>query len=123
AARVRDSARPARIDDYASLGGPVATAVLEAGIRSAVGAPIVVDQAVWGMIGVASLAGPLPADTEDRLGAFTALVATALFNAAAREDLRRLVDEQAALRRVATLVAEGAEPADLFAAVAREVSD
>jgi signal transduction histidine kinase len=35
--------------------------------------------------------------------------------------LRRLAEEQAALRRVATLVAQGATPSDVFAAVAREV--
>jgi PAS domain S-box-containing protein len=34
---------------------------------------------------------------------------------------RRAADEQAALRRVATLVAKGVAPADIFAAVAREV--
>jgi PAS domain S-box-containing protein len=34
---------------------------------------------------------------------------------------RRAADEQAALRRVATLVAKGVEPAEIFAAVAREV--
>jgi len=39
-----------------------------------------------------------------------------------RDGLRRLADEQAALRRVATLVAEGATPAEVFSAVAREVS-
>src|SRR5262245_65143182 len=38
----------------------------------------------------------------------------------AEDSFRRLADEQAALRRVATLVAEGAEPAEVFAAVAFE---
>jgi signal transduction histidine kinase len=38
-----------------------------------------------------------------------------------RERLRRLVDEQAALRRVATLVARDVPPAETFAAVTREV--
>jgi signal transduction histidine kinase len=38
-----------------------------------------------------------------------------------RDDLARLADEQAALRRVATLVAKGASPNDVFAAVAEEV--
>jgi signal transduction histidine kinase len=38
-----------------------------------------------------------------------------------REELRRLADEQAALRRVATLVARGVPPAQIFSAVAREV--
>jgi signal transduction histidine kinase len=38
-----------------------------------------------------------------------------------REELRQLVDEQAALRRVATLVARGVPPADMVSAVTREV--
>jgi signal transduction histidine kinase len=38
-----------------------------------------------------------------------------------RERLRRLADEQTALRRVATLVARGVPPAETFAAVTREV--
>src|SRR5689334_11064019 len=42
-------------------------------------------------------------------------------NAAALEQLRELADEQAALRRLATLAAEGAGTAPLLAAVAREV--
>src|SRR3954470_10377156 len=37
-----------------------------------------------------------------------------------RIDLRRLVEEQAALRRVATLVASGAASAEVFSAVAQE---
>ena len=41
----------------------------------------------------------LPPDVEDRLAAFTELVATAISNTQAREDLRRLADEQASLRR------------------------
>jgi signal transduction histidine kinase len=40
---------------------------------------------------------------------------------AGRDELRRLADEQAALRRVATLVARGVEPAEIFRAVAQEV--
>jgi signal transduction histidine kinase len=38
-----------------------------------------------------------------------------------REELRRLADEQAALRRVATLVARGVPPAQIFSAVTSEV--
>jgi len=38
-----------------------------------------------------------------------------------REELRRLADEQAALRRVATLVARGVPPTTVFSAVTREV--
>jgi transcriptional regulator with GAF, ATPase, and Fis domain len=66
---------------------------------------------------------PLPPQTEARLAAFTELIATAIANAEAHDRVRRLADEQSALRRVATLVAGGAPDAELFAAVAREVSD
>jgi PAS domain S-box-containing protein len=40
---------------------------------------------------------------------------------ASRDELRTLADEQAALRRVATLVAKGVPPEDVFAAVSEEV--
>jgi hypothetical protein len=39
-----------------------------------------------------------------------------------RDDLTRLLEEQAALRSVATLVACGVPPAETFAAVAEEVA-
>ncbi|MEN3270632.1 DUF4118 domain-containing protein, partial [Pseudonocardia sp.] len=47
--------------------------------------------------------------------------ALATAHAESREELRRLAEEQAALRRVATLVARGMPPAEVFAAVAHEV--
>jgi signal transduction histidine kinase len=72
---------------------------------------------------------PPPADLEGRLAKFTELVATAIANAESRAELaasearaRELANEQAALRRVATLVAQGASPDELFSAVAREVA-
>ena len=61
------------------------------------------------------------ADAESRLTAFTELVATAIANAESRAGLARLAEEQAALRRVATLVARGAPPEEVFAVVAEEV--
>src|SRR5262245_21152265 len=39
------------------------------------------------------------------------------------DDFERLAAEQAALRRVATLVARGAPPSEIFSAVAREVAE
>jgi signal transduction histidine kinase len=59
----------------------------------------------------------LPADTEARLASFTELLATAIANAESRAELARLAEEQAALRRVATLVARGTPPKEVFAAV------
>ena len=63
---------------------------------------------------------PLPADTEARLAGFTELVATAIANAQARVELRGFAEEQAALRRVATLVAQAAPPEEVLAAVTEE---
>jgi signal transduction histidine kinase len=64
---------------------------------------------------------PLPTDTEARLASFTELVATAIANAESRAVLARLAAEQAALRRVATLVARGTRPEEVFARVLDEV--
>ena len=83
--------------------------------------PVTVDGRLWGII-FASSAGeePLPPDTEERLCGFTELVATAIANAQTRMELRGYAEEQAALHRVATLVARGAVPEEVFAAVAAE---
>jgi signal transduction histidine kinase len=62
-----------------------------------------------------------PEDAETRIAAFTELVATAISNTQAREAVAQLVDEQAALRRVATLVAQGVRPAEIFSAVSIEI--
>src|SRR5262249_42140134 len=49
------------------------------------------------------------------------LVATAISNAAAHDKVRVLADEQAALRRVATLVAKQTPHAEVFALIAEEI--
>ena len=114
--------RPARMDSYADASGDVAADARVRGISSSAGAPINVEGRVWGVMVAASIHGQrLPPNTEERLADFTDLVATALANAEAREELRRVADEQAALRRVATLVAHGAPSAAVFEAVTEEV--
>jgi GAF domain-containing protein len=121
-AQVFDTGRPARKDSYLEDSGAVAVEARARGIGSAVGAPISVEGRVWGVVIVASTReDPLAPGTEDRLADFTELVATAIANAQAREELRRVADEQAALRRVATLVARAAPPATVFTAVTKEV--
>jgi GAF domain-containing protein len=121
-AQVRVTGRQARINDYAGVEGTIANAVRREGIRSTVGIPIVVAGRLWGAMVVSTDAlEPLPEDTEDRLADFTDLVATAIANAESRAGLACLAEEQAALRRVATLVARAAPPEELFAAVADEV--
>jgi PAS domain S-box-containing protein len=122
-ARVRASWEAARIDDYSRLDGELAATVRRLGIRSAVGVPIVVAGRVWGaMMAFTKNPDPLPVGTEARLASFTELLATAIGNAESREALGLLADEQAALRRVATLVARGASPSEVFSAVAAELA-
>src|SRR3954462_10663466 len=122
-ATIRHTGRTARVEDYAQTPGDGAGVVRSAGMRSAVGTPIVVGGRVWGAIMLFSRRrASLPEDTEARLAVFTDLVATALANAESRAALSRLADEQAALRRVATLVAREASPVELLAAVADEVA-
>ena len=95
----------------------------ESELRPEVGVPIVVDGEVWGLIRAAATGPePLRADIEASLRDFTELVATAISKTESRESLRRVVAEQAALRNVATLVAEGAAPAEVFSSVAQEVA-
>jgi signal transduction histidine kinase len=112
--------RPARIDDYTSASGPVAEAHRASGLRGVVGVPVIVEGGLWGVLVVASTRGPLPAGTEARLAGFTELAATAIANAQARVELRGFAEEQAALRRVATLVAREAPPAQVLTAVTEE---
>ena len=118
---VFETRRTARIDDYASLLGVTGDAARQVGVGSGAAGPIIVDGRLWGLIRVFSRFGEtLPAGIEDRLVGFTELVATAISNLQARHDLQRLAEEQAALRRVATLVAEGAGSTDVFDAVCAE---
>jgi GAF domain-containing protein len=119
---VFETARPARIDSYAGASGPTADIARERAVRSSVGTPIIVEGRLWGVIVAGSTRkSPLPAGTEAQLASFTELVATAIANAESRAGLSRLAEEQAALRRVATLVARGAAPEDVVAAVVEEV--
>jgi PAS domain S-box-containing protein len=121
-ATVARTGSAACIDDYSTLKGEIARTARVAGFQSAIGAPMTVDGRLWGVIiAISTDPEPIPERSKARLGQFTDLVATAVANAEARHELERIAAEQAALRRVATLVARGASPQDLFDAVAEEV--
>jgi signal transduction histidine kinase len=110
------------MDSYADASGPLGAAARQKDTRSSVATPVIVEGRLWGvMIAGATGEQPLPAETEARLTSFTELLATAIGNAESRAALTRLAEEQAALRRVATLVARGAAPEEVFAAVIEEV--
>ena len=119
---VAETGKPARMDGYDDASGDAAEIARRFGWRSSIAAPIVVEDRLWGVMLVATeRPEPFPVGAEDRLAAFTEMIATAVANAEAHDEVRRFGDEQSALRRVATLVAQGVPPQDLFDAVAREV--
>jgi signal transduction histidine kinase len=119
---VQRSGRPARVDLRPDGSGSMARTWDAMGLRSAIGTPIFVSGRVWGVLSIGSRrAEPLPAIREQRLADFTGLVATAISNAQVRREVSRLADEQAALRRVATLVATGVAPGEVFDAVTVEM--
>ena len=121
ATRVYRTGHPARID-YSGVSGVIGDiAIREWRLRSSVGVPVSVEGRLWGVMVVAfTREHLLPADTEARLAGFTELAASAIANAQARAELRSFAAEQAALRRVAVLVARAAPPKVVFASVATE---
>jgi signal transduction histidine kinase len=120
---VYQTGRAARVESYASSSGPLGAQGREGGVHSSVSTPIMVEGRLWGVLGVGTTTEqPLPPDAEARLASFAELVATAIANAESRAALTRLVEEQAALRRVATLVARDVPPVEIFSAVSDEVA-
>src|SRR5919198_1223194 len=120
AAEVLRTGRTAHIDNYEDIAVRAAFA-RGVDLKSVVGAPVVVEGRLWGVMIAWSGSDPLPSETEGRLTAFAELVATAISNTEARTGIARLADGQAALRRVATLVARAVPTAEVFEAVTREV--
>jgi signal transduction histidine kinase len=84
---VFETGRPARIS-LADASGPIGVAARPDGIGSGVGAPVIVEGRLWGLLIARSTPEqPLPADIEARLANFTELVATAIANAESRAEL------------------------------------
>src|SRR6478609_6288547 len=91
---VRRSGRPARIDSYDNVAGPIAARVREIGVRAAVAVPLTVDGRVWGLAALGSRQpGPMPADTEVHISRFAELIATALVAGYREEQKRQLLTE------------------------------
>ena len=120
AARVVETAAPARIDSAADLKTEFARQRwAELGYEASIGAPIMVDRKVWGVVS-ASRTQPgdlFPDGDEERLRDFSALIAQAIVNAEARSETTALIAEHTAVRQIATLVAAGRPTAEVFDAV------
>lgn len=122
-ARVHETGRPARIDRRrADDAHAAATAAHGDAARSELGVPITVEGRLWGtVVAWSPREAGIPADAEGSLTDFADLVAVTIARAEAHDKLLQVAEEQAALRRVATLVAQGVGPELVFAAVAEEV--
>jgi signal transduction histidine kinase len=112
---ILDTRRAGRIESYADAVGLPANLLRGLGWRSAVGSPILVEGALWGVVGVASTTDQqLPADTERRLAEFTELVASAIANAQSHEELaasraRIVAAADASRRRIERNLHDGAQ--------------
>jgi signal transduction histidine kinase len=122
-ARIVETGAPARVDSVAELQTDFARERwAEFGLQASVGAPIMVDGKVWGVVMASRTRpdDPFPPGTEHRLRDFAALVAQAIVNAEARRETAELIAEQTALRKIATLVAAGRPQAEVLDAVTSE---
>jgi signal transduction histidine kinase len=87
AAEVRRTGRTARIDNFEQASGPVPARLRVHGLRAGVGAPIVVEGRLWGVMTCGWTGDPPPQDAEARVAQFTDLVGTAIANAEGRAEL------------------------------------
>jgi signal transduction histidine kinase len=103
-AKVLRSGSPQRVDDYQDASGDLAETLQRSGYQAAVAAPVTVGGRLWGALAVATRSDePLPEGLEQRLCDFAELVAQALANADAYEQLAasraRIVEAGDAERR------------------------
>jgi signal transduction histidine kinase len=118
--RANDAARRAIFAAAGGLAGSVLLIVLFAGyIFRAIVAPIRRAAAMAGRLAGGDLATRLPETATAEIGSLDRSFNTMARSLEAnRDELTRLLDEQAALRNVATLVARGVPPDEVFSAVA-----
>src|SRR5204863_3177951 len=87
-AKVLRSGTPQRVDRYQDTSGNLAETMQRSGYRAAVAAPVVLGGRLWGALAAGTRSDePLPQGLEQRLCDFAELVAQALANADAREQL------------------------------------
>src|SRR3954464_14397794 len=122
-ARVVETAAPARVDSAGDLKTEFGRQRwAELGLEASIGAPIMVDREVWGVVAASRSepGDPFAQGDEERLSDFCALVAQAIVNAEARSETAALVAEQSSLRQLAMLVAAGRAQAVVLDAVTEE---
>jgi signal transduction histidine kinase len=112
---VFETRQPGRINSYTRVAGSATAAARETAWHSSVGAPVIVEGRLWGVLAVASKTEQrLPHDTERRLADFTELVTTAIANAESRAELeasraRIVATADATRRRIERDLHDGAQ--------------
>jgi signal transduction histidine kinase len=120
--RAEASAHWALVAATVSVAGSIALILLSGGyLVRAVVRPVRRASAMAGQVAGGDLAARMPETGPGEVGVLErALNAMAGSLETGRDELRRIAEEQAALRRVATLVARGVSPLEVFGAVAAE---
>jgi signal transduction histidine kinase len=127
--RICRSGQPERVDDFSGLSGRLAERLHALGIASGVGAPIVFDGELWGAVVVSSVrTHAFAPGAEHRIAAFTELVAQALANAEAREQLaasraRVVAAGDAERRRLERNLHDGAQQRLVSLAIGLRIAD
>jgi PAS domain S-box-containing protein len=129
AALIHRSGLPQRIDSYEGLTGSTADMLRDLGFVSSVGAPIKLGGRLWGAVIVSTMEEhPFPEGSEQRIADFAELVALALANAEAREELAasraRIVEAgDAERRRLERNLHDGAQQRLVALSLALRVSE
>lgn len=119
----RAAARRAIASATAGVGGSIVLVVVFAGyLARAIVRPVRRAAGMAGRLAGGDLAVRMPETGPGEIGALERSFNTMASSLeASRDELRLLLEEQAALRRVATLVAQAATPTEVFASVTEEV--
>jgi PucR C-terminal helix-turn-helix domain/GGDEF-like domain/GAF domain len=108
AAMVQRTGTAARMDSYENVAGSLAARVRQVGVRAAVGVPVVVDGAVWGLAAVGwAEGGPMPADTEARISGFAELIGIALVAGHRDEQRRQMLNDASRRSLLIDAILEG----------------
>jgi PAS domain S-box-containing protein len=86
-AKVLQTGRSTRVDDYGTVCGVIGQRARRLRIRCSVAVPIIVEGALWGSIGAGTERDRFPPDAERRMTEFTELAGTAIANAQSRSEL------------------------------------
>jgi PAS domain S-box-containing protein len=86
-ARVAQTGRSARVDDYGHTSAFVSDLAQRLGIRCTMAVPIRVEGTLWGSIAAGTEREQFPGDAEQRMAEFTQLAGTAIANTQSRSEL------------------------------------